>query len=75
MVQRSLRALPQGTTLFLVTHSPSLLEAVDRLIVMEKGRVLLDGAKADVLGQLRSVVEKRRENALPAAVQAAKGPA
>ena len=52
-----------------------LLEAVDRLIVMEKGRVLLDGAKADVLGQLRSVVEKRRENALPAAVQAAKGPA
>lgn len=75
IVQRTLRALPQGTTLFLVTHSPNLLEAVDRLIVMEKGRVLLDGAKADVLAQLRSVVEKRRESGPPSAMQVAGGPA
>ncbi len=75
LVQRTLRALPQGTTLVLVTHSPALLEAVDRLVVMEKGRVLLDGAKADVLGQLRSVVEKRREAVPAMTVQAAGGAA
>lgn len=72
-VQKALRGLPQGTTLFLVTHSPLLLEAVDRLIVMEKGRVLLDGAKGDVLAQLRSVVEKRREGALPPGMVQASG--
>lgn len=66
-VQRTLRGLPQGTTLILVTHSPGLLECVDRLVVMEKGRLLLEGPKADVLAQLRAVVEKRRE--APAAEQ------
>jgi hypothetical protein len=35
---------------------------------MEKGRLLLEGPKADVLAQLRAVVEKRRE--APAAEQA-----
>jgi ATP-binding cassette subfamily C protein LapB len=74
-VQRTLRGLPPGTTLFLVTHSPALLEAVDRLIVMEKGRILLEGAKADVLAQLRGVVEKRREVSPAVPVQTAGGAA
>jgi ATP-binding cassette subfamily C protein LapB len=74
-VQRTLRGLPPGTTLFLVTHSPSLLEAVDRLIVMDKGRILFDGAKADVLAQMRGVVEKRREASAAVPIQAAGGAA
>jgi energy-coupling factor transporter ATP-binding protein EcfA2 len=52
-----------------------LLEAVDRLIVMDKGRILFDGAKADVLAQMRGVVEKRREASAAVPIQAAGGAA
>lgn len=34
------------TTLILITHRPSLLELVDRVIVIDGGRVVLDGPKA-----------------------------
>lgn len=34
------------TTLILITHKPSLLDLVDRVIVVDQGRVVLDGPKA-----------------------------
>jgi ATP-binding cassette subfamily C protein LapB len=68
-IQRMLRAMPGGTTLILVTHSPLMLEAVDRLIVVEKGKILLDGQKADVMARLRNVVEQRKA-AVPASQSA-----
>ena len=40
-------------TVILVTHKSSLLSLVDRLIVMENGRVILDGDKQSVLAQLQ----------------------
>ncbi|PIZ31943.1 MAG: type I secretion system permease/ATPase [Alphaproteobacteria bacterium CG_4_10_14_0_8_um_filter_53_9] len=40
-------------TLILVTHRPAMLELVDRLIVMEEGRVLIDGPKEEVLRRLQ----------------------
>lgn len=36
-------------TLLLVTHKPELLQLVDRIIVLESGRVIKDGPKAEVL--------------------------
>jgi len=39
-------------TLVLVTHKMSLLALVDRLIVMDEGRVVLDGPKDEVLAKL-----------------------
>jgi ATP-binding cassette subfamily C protein LapB len=54
-----LRALPAHTTVILVTHRPAMIEAAQRLIVMEAGKVLLDGPRDDVLAQLRSVVDQR----------------
>jgi ATP-binding cassette subfamily C protein LapB len=39
-----------GRTLIVVTHRPSLLELVDRVIVMGQGRIVQDGPKARVLG-------------------------
>jgi len=38
-----------GQTLILVTHRPMLLGLVDRIIVVEEGRIALDGKKDDVL--------------------------
>lgn len=43
----------KGKTLVLITHRLSLLELVDRLIVMEGGRIVSDGPKEDVLRRLR----------------------
>jgi len=38
----------------LVTHQPALLELVNRLIVLDRGRVVADGPKASVLAALNS---------------------
>ena len=42
----------QNKTLVLVTHRSSMLSLVDRLIVLNEGRVVLDGPKQDVLERL-----------------------
>lgn len=41
-----------GRTLLLVTHRASMLSLVDRLIVLDSGRVVADGPKAQVLEAL-----------------------
>lgn len=42
----------QGQTLVMVTHRPSLLSLVDRIIVIDGGKVALDGPKETVLARL-----------------------
>ncbi len=42
-----------GRTLILVTHKPALLDLVDRLIVLDQGKIVADGPKATVMEQLR----------------------
>ena len=39
-------------TLLVVTHRPTMLELVDRIIVIEQGKVVANGPKADVLKML-----------------------
>ncbi|WP_157270063.1 type I secretion system permease/ATPase [Azohydromonas aeria] len=46
-----LRALPD-TTIVLVTHRMAMLALVDRLVVMERGRVVADGPRDEVLKTL-----------------------
>lgn len=58
----------QGQTLVVVTHRPSLLNLVDRVIVMDNGRVFADGPKANVLAALGANADKQ------AAAQAQAGP-
>lgn len=45
-------------TLLLVTHKPSLLTLVDRVIIVEDGKIIADGPKESVLNQ---IVPKRAE--------------
>jgi ATP-binding cassette subfamily C protein LapB len=43
-----------GKTFVLVTHKPSMLELVDRLVIVDGGRVVMDGPKELVLQALRA---------------------
>ncbi|QHS10152.1 type I secretion system permease/ATPase [Sinimarinibacterium sp. NLF-5-8] len=59
-VVQSLARCSVGKTLLLITHRNSLLDLVDRLVVMDQGRIVADGPKVEVLkalagGSLRKV--------------------
>lgn len=54
MVRAFRTALRPEDTLVLVTHKPELLQLVDRLIVIGKQQVLLDGARDEVLARLKA---------------------
>ncbi len=42
-----------STTLVVVTHKPNLLRHVNRLIVIENGRMMMDGPRDNVLAMLQ----------------------
>ncbi len=42
----------RGRTLIIITHRPSLLQLVERIILMDKGRVVADGPRDAVLKQI-----------------------
>jgi len=48
-----LRSLPQGRTLIVATHRPAVLEAADRVVVVDRGAIVLDGPRETVLAKLR----------------------
>jgi len=48
-----LRAGGAGKTLLLITHRTALLDLVDRLVVVDRGRIVADGPKAQVIDALR----------------------
>ncbi|MDH5785379.1 MAG: type I secretion system permease/ATPase [Chromatiales bacterium] len=54
LIRRRLQSFVDGRTLILITHKTSMLDLVDRLIVLDEGRIVLDGAKAEVIGKLQS---------------------
>lgn len=45
----------EGRTVVLITHRPSLLALVSRVIVMSRGRVFLDGPPDTVLQQIKQI--------------------
>ena len=59
-VIEALKTNYRDVTLVVVTHRPALLDLVDRIVVIETGRIIDDGAKADVLARLRDLADKRR---------------
>ncbi|MED5503555.1 MAG: type I secretion system permease/ATPase, partial [Pseudomonadota bacterium] len=52
-IKHQLAQLKPRETLILITHKTSMLDIVDRVIVMEKGSVIADGPKAQVLNDLK----------------------
>lgn len=62
LFKNELKRLTPEQTLVLITHKTSMLEVVDRLVVMHAGNVVADGPKDKVLkelqrGNLKSVNE------------------
>ncbi|MEX0336703.1 type I secretion system permease/ATPase [Vibrio tubiashii] len=52
-IKQQLSQLKSSETLILITHKTSMLDVVDRVIVMEKGCVIADGPKSEVLTNLK----------------------
>jgi ATP-binding cassette subfamily C protein LapB len=42
----------EGRTMLVVTHRPHILQIVDRILVIDQGRVVADGSKEAVLAKL-----------------------
>ena len=53
-IKQNLKTYATGKTVVLVTHRTSLLDMVDRIIVMDAGRVLADGPRDKVIEALQS---------------------
>lgn len=51
-IDKLARAIPADQTLIVSTHRNAMLSIVDRLIVLDQGRVIADGPKDQVLGAL-----------------------
>ena len=52
-VREQLRALVADKTLLLITHKLPLLDLVDRVVVIERGRVVADGPRDQIVTALR----------------------
>ncbi|MGL6260158.1 type I secretion system permease/ATPase [Vibrio sp. WXL210] len=53
-IKHQLSQLKSHETLILITHKMSMLDVVDRVIVMEKGAIIADGPKSEVLNDLKN---------------------
>jgi ATP-binding cassette subfamily C protein LapB len=53
LINQLATAISPETTLVISTHRYSMLELIDRLIVLENGRVIADGPKKAVIEQLQ----------------------
>ncbi len=49
---RNMKSVLEGKTLLLATHKPAMIELVERLIVLDNGKIVLDGPKDRVLQTL-----------------------
>jgi ATP-binding cassette subfamily C protein LapB len=52
LVQRLRQSIGPRQTLVVATHRPALFDICDRIIVMNQGRIVADGPKADILKSL-----------------------
>lgn len=52
------RTIKAADILVLVTHKMEMIELVDRLIVINKNQIIMDGPKADVIARLSSKAQK-----------------
>lgn len=53
LIKKALAPVVSNKTLLLVTHRASLLSLVDRLIVLDNGKIIADGPKESVLNALK----------------------
>ena len=64
--------IPKDAVIVVVTHKPALLPHVDRVLVMDRGRIVLDGPRDEVLARLSQNTPTPNRSA-PSAVAIAPG--
>ena len=52
LLLRRMKLATQHMTVVLVTHKSSMLDMVDRLILMDQGKIIMDGEKSEVIKKL-----------------------
>jgi ATP-binding cassette subfamily C protein LapB len=65
VMQHLFEHMPQDSTMVVVTHKPSVLSYVQRILVVDKGRVVLDGPRDEVLARLRGSSVSQQGAAAP----------
>ncbi|GAB4342860.1 MAG: type I secretion system permease/ATPase [Desulfobulbaceae bacterium] len=53
-IRSRLKEIVQGKTLIIITHRASLLDLVDRIMVIDEGTIIADGPRERVLEELKS---------------------
>jgi ATP-binding cassette subfamily C protein LapB len=53
LVINSMREFAEGKTLVVVTHRNSILDLVDRIVVMDGGKIVADGPRDAVVSALQ----------------------
>jgi ATP-binding cassette subfamily C protein LapB len=53
VMQHLFEQMPADSAIVVVTHKPTVLNYVRRILVVDKGRVVLDGPRDEVLNRLR----------------------
>jgi ATP-binding cassette subfamily C protein LapB len=56
---QNLRREFEGRTLILITHRPSMLALVNRVILLARGRVAMDGTPEQITGRIKSISAAR----------------
>ncbi len=52
-IKNRLKTAAEGKTMIVITHRTSLLDLVDRIIVLDGGKIVADGPKDQVIKALR----------------------
>jgi ATP-binding cassette subfamily C protein LapB len=68
VMQHLFENMPKSSAIVVVTHKPSVLSYVSRIVVVDKGRVVLDGPRDEVLNRLRQPVVPTAPPANPMAL-------
>lgn len=63
VLQKNLLSISEGRTLIMMTHRMSLLNIVDRIIVMDHGTIAFDGPKDEALARLKQTRTGQKSNA------------
>jgi ATP-binding cassette subfamily C protein len=60
LMQALVAAKERGVTTIVIAHRPSLVEVVDRILVLREGGIEMYGPRADVLSKIRQAAPARR---------------
>ena len=50
-IQESLKKLMRGKTVIAIAHRLSTLKEMDKLVIMDKGKIIEEGSHGDLIGQ------------------------